>query len=100
MSDLAWMHERLAELCGINLRTNSKLWATWSPTTDVAQAVRCLEAMKWAWFTVGRAAEGWTAMCYETPDHYEKREYFEAEDQSLPRAICLAIAAALGWEAP
>ena len=93
MSDLSWMHIRLAELCGINLRTDSKLWATWSPTTDVAQAVRCADALR------ERDGCSWSlrhGSMYAAKIEDQDEPQAEFADTAA-RALCLAISQALGW---
>lgn len=103
MSDLAWMRSKLAKLCGVNpqsiLYDGPSIY--WKPDEDVAQAIRCLEAMN----------------CHpkltRSVDHFdfqwnvwigvlngEKWTEGKVTHKSLAVAIVLAIAAALGWEKP
>lgn len=110
MTSLAWMRPKLAELCGVehwtkddccyfSTRVSIDLHVEeWHPDEDVAQALRCLEAL-----------------CYRSQIDYdpssESRAWgvsiFQAEDispfsagSSLSSAICHAIAAAMEWEEP
>lgn len=103
MSDLAWMRPKLAELCGLRLWKGTFHddtrgdWVQFRPDQDVAQTVRCLEAMRargWDWNLDHRA--DWAPRCHlasMTCDIWEA-------DASICIAACLAIAAALGWEKP
>lgn len=122
MSDLAWMRPKLAELCGWLTLPEDPHWYSeppdregfhnnivgvdeWRPDEDVAQAVRCLEAWRdqtmGDWIIESKPVAGemayWVELApfAETPN--PKRLLL---DGPLPRAICLAIAAALGWEKP
>ncbi len=113
-SSLSWLRPRLAGLCGIKVDARgyvdgnfiqdfNTLVPKWRPDEDVAQAIRCLEAIpvgpgdettirrvqdihnldRNAWFV--RVKRGYNQNTYVEP-------------QSLPRAICLAIAASLNWK--
>ncbi len=108
MSDLAWMRPKLAELRGYLVygdedsylvHADSKLPSNehklyWRPDEDVAQAIRCLEA----------AQDSHTTLCITKGHQWNvyidggMRYGGERQDKSLPRAICLAIAAALEWK--
>lgn len=107
MSDLAWMRHPLAELCGFRydvddqcFRHESGEWINglgWDPTKNVAQAIRCLEALRPEWDIEVFSFEDWVVtLQLKSLD----REKLQEADASLPRAICLSIATALGWEAP
>ncbi len=116
MTDLAWMRPKLAKLCDVSLTASGdiddyesdlsgvRIW--WRPDEDVAHAVRCLEA------SFGDASR--TAFKLEKEDLWPtgyrwkvfifRKSVNGSETISLcmwaatiPRAICLAIAAALGW---
>jgi hypothetical protein len=104
MTDLAWMRPKLAELCGLDPYTDRREpdkpcyvgLTYWHPDEDVAQAVRCLEAMRKNYLTrlTGPTKAFWRC------DLINDYSAWVEVDESLPRAICLAIAAALGWEKP
>lgn len=106
MMDLSWTRPKLAELCGLTLmdgRDDERYRVhpsgmAWEPDEDVAQAVRCLEAMNRPvslWWPInpveGWVGQGWAVSIGNPEDAHT--------GTTLPRAICLAIAAALGWEA-
>lgn len=107
MTDLAWMRPKLAELCGLQ-RDDVGGWyypstvrglcgetvRDWRPDEDVAQALRCLEATNGYW-DVSRTDGG-----YEAAVFIDGIGTHHAKDASIPHTICLAIAAAFGWEAP
>ena len=114
MSNLVRMRPRLAELCGLvrskgivdDFYTDKGIFAfgandnyrqVWRPDFDAAQAIRCLEAMRPAWDIEIFIFEDWVVTLQLKNLNTKKTQ--EA-DTSLPRAICLAIAAALGWEDP
>lgn len=116
MSDLAWMRPKLAELCGLTVHKNEvdfllvqkadeplSSYFLFQPDVDVAQAVRCLEALKFDCGVLRRTQivgagpfwDCWIQAFIEPEGHPTCRAHLTA-----PGAICLAIAAALGWEAP
>lgn len=107
MSDLAWMRPKLAELCGLyrlgdeHVYRGSQLLEvtteTWRPDEDVAQAVRCLEALGQQ-FDMVRESVGWMVRCFRPDNSPVVVTTFLPK--TLPQTICLAIAAALGWEKP
>lgn len=111
-NDLAWMRPKLAELCGYRLRQNSNgdqfyqvsetegiLLELFRPDEDVAQAVRCLEAVKGdtCETSITSAGAGWhvTLVFPEAPGLARQ---IVKHGFTMQEAICLAIAAALGWE--
>ncbi len=108
MSDLAWMRPKLAELCGLRTdeqgdyrdpKDNARYPFGWRPDEDVAQAVRCLEALglEYAWTIRQREV---TLRRLIGPDwDPEWNPTHIAFTASISHNICLAIAAALGREA-
>ena len=97
VSDLSWMRPKLAELCGHTVSylcseyDRGLVCGDWRPDEDVAQAVRCLEAMK-------RCIDLQFDVVWHAQIGIE--QFTIRSDISLPRAICLALAAALGWDKP
>jgi hypothetical protein len=124
MTSLAWMRPKLAELCSV---TGPKWGETdhlsaygywvgdkfigkeWRPDTSVAQAIRCWEALQnrgrngdyFCCMDIRRPiSEGWELVLRRgkhDEDHENPFVIIERQE-SLPQGICLAIAAALGWE--
>lgn len=91
MSDLSWMRPLLAKLVG-DAEPNAY-------DEDVAQAIRCLEALQaqsWRWAI--ECENGSSDVQLRNPETLMRTRSLGSE--SLPRAICLAIAAALQWEEP
>lgn len=110
MTSLAWMRPKLAEMCGYSVRhdclylehdlheTNFVMSMNyWRPDEDMAQAIRCLEAMhkneQYHW-RIEQAVTG--ILCSITTRRL--MHLFRVADKA-PSAICSAIAAAMGWEA-
>lgn len=89
MSDLKWMRPRLAELVG---DAEPKAY-----DEDVAQAVRCLEALRPRGLTASLAlcGDGWSLSVRMKRGN---RALAHKRGDALPSTVCLAIAAALGWE--
>lgn len=82
MTSLAWMRPKLAELCGPHFSLDG-----WRPDEDVAQAIRCAVAAGFP-FSIN----------YDSEYHFQIDRRGGAYSASLPRAICLGIAAAMGWK--
>lgn len=118
MSDLSWIRPRLAELCDISLtstgdvddyeRDLSGIAKWWCPDLDVAQAIRCWENLQnkgpngdyFCCMDIRRPiCEGWELVLRRGSDDkdHDKAFVLISQQESLPRGICLAIAAALGW---
>ncbi len=121
MTDLAWMRPKLAGLCGLSIDASADMVPyyasgsdymsveTWRPDENVAQAIRC-------WEVVQRKApngdyfccmdirmpigEGWEIVMRRAQSEHDKPDVLLSLQNNLPHAICLAIAAALGWEKP
>lgn len=100
MTDLQWMRPRLAELCGLKLEADdgdtyiSDTSQLWRPDEDVAQAVRALEALPERHFKRMDQQDGfWTVGIWTGEDGGHRC----GQAASLARAICIAIAASLGW---
>lgn len=119
MSDLAWMRPKLAELCGLKSRETVPYVITdyllngdyfcgvpsWRPDLDIAQAVRCLEALQrhrdFCCIKIGLyVGEGWEVKLWTHTSSHDKAVACVDQKSSLAETICLAIAAALGWEKP
>lgn len=119
MSDLAWMRPKLAELAGVTLHdgvsappgwsvgepnTRSYVFYSWPwiPDEDVAQAVMSLDSAK-----AGRGCQHEFIIVRsstQTTNHWECHLQYEdmtivEKGRTLPHAICMALAAAFGWEA-
>lgn len=111
MTDIAWMRPKLAELCGLFRyapHNGPPYYAVpdqlpcrkvyeWRPDDDVAQAVRCLDVL------AQRDRFGWKLSPtnrgrYVCDITRPSLHHVFNDGDTLPRAICLAIAAALGWE--
>jgi hypothetical protein len=97
-ANLAWMRPKLAELCGLGKRVGvqyedgtGKL--DWRPDTSVEQAIRCLEAFE-AGMICKTPGQWWYVYLYPPNESHS----VSVQAAELPRAICLAIAAAMGWE--
>lgn len=89
MSDLKWMRPLLAKLVGDD---EPKAY-----DEDVAQAVRCTEVSDLIEADMQRVGDsGWYVSIRKT----WKDAPFRRADMNLPRAICLAISAALNWSEP
>ncbi len=93
------MRPKLAELCGIKEDPGNPLdrplsSGLWRPDEDVAQAIRCLESLgpEWSWTIRRREVSITNVFNLDpwTPTHL-------GFSDSIPRNICLAISAALGW---
>lgn len=114
MSDLAWMRPKLAELCGAQLNSSTVIdhyefsdaclikLSRWRPDENVAQAIRCLEALpkifrieivKWE-----QDSRYWSVTLWDLS--LAPNGLYGHDDLSLTCGICLAIAAALSWEKP
>lgn len=111
---LKHLRPRLAELCGLRrgkdtiTPTSSSVGGSailsngdysvrgmsWRPDEDVAQAIRCLEACGWSW-KIQPGAGGYVCDLVN-----RDMEHAFARGDTLPVAICLAIAAAMKWETP
>jgi hypothetical protein len=109
---LVWMRPRLAELCGLKYE-----WVSddsieyfvgldrWRPDKDVAQAIRCLDAwsekVSGEWTINRRHVAGEPAYNVRLePTCVEWTTIRRLLDGSMQRAICLAVAEAMGWEEP
>ncbi len=69
----------------------------WSPQENIEQAIMCLNSFKTFGISKNMVDEGYYVSIY--PDFHDCSEFeFEAENQSLPKAISLACARATGWE--
>lgn len=109
MTDLAWTRPKLAELCGLKawkvdpdfdvyrvVSSNTESGEQdWRPDDDVAQAVRCLEALHAESFRrIDYQGDVWTVVIYPVQGFLTSGE---GQDRALPRAICCAIARSSGW---
>ncbi len=108
MSDLAWMREPLAKLCGAHAEDLSPVvwveelgcrYIAWLPDEDIAQAMKCLEAMRktfghWWFLTPCTAGVAPAPTLAAGPQIGFEPDALYA----MPRAICRAIARALEWE--
>lgn len=104
-SSLAWMRPKLAELCGL-----ARFDLYWRPDEDVAQAVRCWEALlesgEYCCADIRKPiCEGWEVVLRRVAHDEDHEKPFvcvggNGSTKTLPEIICLAIAAALGWEPP
>ncbi len=98
MSDLAWMRPKLMTLCGLDPLSWGSPLSMWRPDEDVAQAIRCLEAL--------RPSLSWSLGVAQNPG--DRFVCIASEDEpglsvivykgTISQATCLAIAVALGWE--
>lgn len=95
--DLSWLRPKLAELCGFSLKRETFYWA---PDEDVDQAVRCLEAFAMDTQHVELSWSGAAWYCVMQIPLKTGESRVITQHGPMPRAICLAIAAALGWEKP
>lgn len=94
MTDIAWMRPKLAELA----RAGDTLTQLWLPDEDTLQAMHCL-----AYASAGPNGESFVIDVNKDVIRVTvgvRGKPYKVEGGSLPRAICLAIAAALDWEAP
>lgn len=100
--NISWMRPKLAELCGLEyfaltelVRTTGGRHVNWRPDEDVAQAIRCLEALssEWSW-SIRRG----DVMVKNIVRDDELNPTHIAFAESIPHNICLAIADALDWK--
>lgn len=107
MTDLSWMRPKLAELCGVRVvdgfewpKGSMEFSDVWRPDLDVAQAIRCLEASK------RELSVGYRPFNHFADDSINDKPWCSWDSErriwevTPSRAICLAIASALGWEKP
>lgn len=116
MTDLSWARPKLAELCRLEKRFGNERhplpndetvfgWFdsdgefvcfrdSWRPDDDVAQAIRCLESLPKKWsggWKLSPSYEGGVICSLNSRD----LENVWKHDMSFPKAIVLAIIAAL-----
>ncbi len=119
---LSYLREPLAKLCGFCLHDPGRIIAvnrdqvecrrceemidrkvyfeqmSWAPQEDVAQAIRCLQALgiEWSW-TIRRMEVSITNIIRTAEDTLGNPTHLAFTD-SIPQNICLALASALGIE--
>ncbi len=111
--DLSWMRPKLAKLCGVTLHDGVSAppgWSVgapntrdyrfnprpWAPDENVGQAIRCLEAIGPLYAWTIRRREVTLSKITDAAWNPTRVTFTD----SIPQNICLAIAAALGWETP
>lgn len=106
-SDLAWMRPKLAELCGLEhgymadtcTAVIDDTFEDWHPDEDESQSIRCAESLG-DWEIRRWTGDFVDEFKYEASVYPKcaSNGFVRGDNDSIARAICLAIAAALDWK--
>ena len=76
---------------------NEKIWIDWDPIENIEQAFMLLDKFEQWGISCNLIDNGYFVSIIEWPKEGRDQEW-EAEDKSLPIAICLAVGKATGWK--